>query len=397
MVAMSADKPPPLRVVHLVSTLNIGGLEMVVVNLMQWCDRSKIEPHVICLGETGALADQISALGIPVESLSASGKVSGRRRLWRLARRLRALRPHVLHTHNPAPHWTGALAAQLARVPVLVHTKHGRNYAHRWRAVLTNRVASGLSDCIVPVSEDAAQVALDVEHTPPHKLRVIRNGVDVERYTHRAKRCDAPGLRAVTVARLNPIKDQATMLRATRLVVEQEPGFQLEIVGDGQERERLTRLVEELGLHKHVVFHGFRDDVPAFLGGQGFFVLSSVSEGISLTLLEAMAVGLPVVATDVGGNREVVASGETGWLVPPRSPERLAEAMLRFVRDPSELAAFGAAARERVEQHFDLRRVVAQYEALYWELWRRKSGAPAGLLPQAADDLTPLTKSVPVR
>jgi glycosyltransferase involved in cell wall biosynthesis len=175
------------------------------------------------------------------------------------------------------------------------------------------------------------------------------------------------------VARLSPEKDFATLLRATWILIKDSPDFRLKIVGDGGERQKLEQLSEELNLTNHVEFLGERSDVSQLLPQAGFFVSSSRTEGISLTLLEAMAVGLPVVATRVGGNPEIVVEGKTGRLVQPQSPEALALAMRDLLKDQEGWPVFGELARQRVEQHFNVRNMVRQYEDLYRELLDGKS------------------------
>jgi sugar transferase (PEP-CTERM/EpsH1 system associated) len=360
-----------LSVVHLVLSLNIGGLEMVVLNLVQHIDRSRFHVRVLCLQELGLLADRCRAMGIPIESLECRQQ-SKIQTLKRLKRRLAALRPDILHTHNPSPHIFGAVAARLTGVPVVIHTKHGRNYPSAFISVALNRLAASLSDSVVAVSEDAGRVASQVERIPARKLLVIRNGIELPPCPASSTANPTQGKRAVHVARLHPIKDQATLLRAARIVADVEPTFHLDIVGDGPAAAELATLTGRLNLSQHVRFLGYRSDVEAMLAGADMFVLSSVSEGISLTLLEAMAAGLAVVATDVGGNREVIARSETGLLVTAQSPEALAEAILTLLRDPALARAMGQAGRQRVERLFDLRQTVSQYELLYSQLWRRK-------------------------
>jgi sugar transferase (PEP-CTERM/EpsH1 system associated) len=348
----------------------MGGLENVVFNLVRCCTADVVPACVLCLQEAGALAPQFERIGVAVETLSKPpGSIW--KRVIQVAGALRRARADVLHTHNPGPHLHGALAAKLAGVPVLVHTKHGRNFVDRPLAVRLNRFAAALSDCVVAVSEDAARVALDLEKVSPTKVRIIRNGVDLDRFQYRPPRRSDEGIRAVTVARLDPIKDQVTLLRAVRLVVDKEPAFTLDIVGDGPSRPELELLRGTLGLARHVRFHGFQHDVQPYLAQSDYFVLSSLSEGIPLTLLEAMAVGLPGVATDVGGNREVVVSGETGYLVPAEAPGALADAMLLVQADPMGLDRMGRAARHRVDSMFALRDVVARYEGIYFECLAR--------------------------
>jgi sugar transferase (PEP-CTERM/EpsH1 system associated) len=355
-----------VRVVHLVSSLGIGGLEMMVLNLVHCSNRNAFASHVICLQQTGAVAPMLEAVGVPVTNLDCSGLASART-LWRLTRCLRQLRPHVVHTHNPRPHLYGTTAALLAGVPVVLHTKHGINPLDRGLATLGIRVASRLTDFVVAVSEATAEVARRVERVPSRKLSVIRNGVDVPRFPFVACRAKT-SRRVIHVARLQGSKDQTTLLRAARLVADAEPGFQLELVGDGPLRTPLTALAAGLSLGRCVRFLGFRNDVADLLSKGDLFVLSSVSEGIPLALLEAMAAGLPVVATSVGGVTEVVLPGQTGLLVPPGSPEALARAVLILLRDPATAHRMGQAGRQRIEKEFDLRHVTARYENLYLRL-----------------------------
>lgn len=358
-----------IGVVHLLLTMDVGGLERVALDLVRRSDPDRFDARIICLRAPGELAPLAQSLGVPVEALGARRGLDG---LARLVRRLRHLRPAVLHTHNPGPHRVGVVARRLGGVPVLVHTKHGRNFPLNRRAVAVNRRLSLLSDRVVAVSEDAADVARRVEGVPAAKVCVIQNGIEPgEPLTSSTWQSWVP--RGITVARLDPVKDQPTMLRAVRRVVDACPEFQLDIVGDGPERAALETLSRELQIDQHVRFLGYRTDVEDLLRRPAVFLLSSVSEGISLTLLEAMAAGLPAVATDVGGNREVVVDGLTGALVSTRDPGALAEEILRFVQDPARARAFGAAGRARVEQHFDLRLTVERYEALYSRLLQGKA------------------------
>jgi len=363
-----------VRVVHLVLGLSIGGLEQVVYDLVRCVDRDRFEVRVLCLGEIGVWRHKFEALGVPVEGLGVldAGTFG---RVAAVARRLHELRPDILHTHNPAPHMVGALAACLCRVPALIHTKHGRNYPKNRKWVLANRLAAWLSSRVVAVSQDAADVALEIEKVPPRKVDVVRNGIDLEKFQLARRPRRELKRRAVHVARISySSKDQRTLLKAVRIVADERPDFVLDIVGDGPDRADLEALCDELHLRSHVNFLGFRDDVHRVLAGAEFFVLSSVTEGISITLLEAAACGLPIVATNVGGNPEVTVHGETGLLVPPRSPEGLARAMLEMLSDTNRARRMGIAGRRRVERHFDLRRSVAKYEELYLSLLPARRG-----------------------
>lgn len=355
----------PVSIVHLVHTLHLGGLEKVVYDLVRCTDREAFSLRVICLGEIGALGSQVEACGVPVETLDVydKGPLAGIRAL---SRRLRALRPDVLHTHNSIPHLVGAPAARLCGVPAVVHTRHGRHLFRGWKTGLVNRLACRWTQRMVAVSEDAARIARKHDRVPESKLLVVWNGIDLRDYPKRDRQASSAPRPAMHVARLNDdIKDQSTLLRAARLVADKRPDFRLDIVGDGPDRGALEALSNELKLAAHVRFLGYRLDVNDMLAEGGMFVLSSLTEGLSISLLEAMAAGLPVVATDVGGNPEVVANGVTGLLVPARTPEALAAAMLKLLQDPARAEQMGAAGRRRVEEHFDLQKVARKYEQIY--------------------------------
>ena len=354
---------------HLVLGLDLGGLEMVVLDLVRLGDRQHIVPTVVSLGGSGDLDARFRSLDVDVRTLQARGRWEGVRRLRKV---LEEVRPDVLALHNPGPHQIGAASRIFYRVPVLVNTKHGRNFPEDRIAVLGNRMASCLTDAVVAVSEDAAAVAIEVERVKRAKVQVLRNGVDLTRFQPARRPVAADGeVRGICVARLNEVKDHATLLRATRQVVDEYPGFRLDLVGDGPTDAAVRAGIAQMGLGGHVACLGARHDVAELLGRSDMFVLSSRSEGICVAILEAMASGLPVVATDVGGNSEVVVSGETGFLVPAGSPHELAKAMMALIKNPTLRREMGQAGRSRVEAEFDLKKVVSQYEDLYHRLYDR--------------------------
>ncbi len=221
--------------------------------------------------------------------------------------------------------------------------------------------AGRLTSAFVCVSQNGAD-AMAQTGFPASRIITLWNGIDLERFPYRGPR---PGGPALTVARLSPEKDIGTLLRAVALVLPSAPGFRLDIAGDGPEKEVLHRLAADLRLGDRVRFLGEVQDISALLAGAGLFVLPSQTEGISLTILEAMASGLPVVATRVGGNPETVLDKVTGLLVPAGDPAALAQALLGLWNNTASGQAVGLAGRRRVEANFDIRRMVAEYEHLY--------------------------------
>ena len=256
----------------------------------------------------------------------------------------------------------GTAAAKLAGVPTIISTRHhGPDINNSPRAIKACALAANQIDRVVCVSADGVAHSI-AEGVRPSKLTTILNGIDLDRFDHCGPNPSGP---AVIVARLNPEKDHATLFHAVDLVRRVDKTFQLMIAGDGPCLEELESLAVALNLGTAVRFLGKVDDVAGLLREASMLVLSSVKEGISLTLLEAMARGLPVVATRVGGNPEVVVDGETGLLVPPSNPRALADALLKIRQDSALGLALGRAGRERAEVCFDIRRMIADYENLY--------------------------------
>jgi glycosyltransferase involved in cell wall biosynthesis len=367
----------PLTVVHLTLGLDVGGQEKLLVEFARHADRRRFALHFVSLTTRGALAGDLEACGWPVTALDApSGLRPGL--VAALARLLRRLRADVVHTHDDRPNIHGAPAARLAGVRRVIHTRHSQGTRLTPRQRWLVRAVSLCNDRFVCISRDSARHAVEAG-VSRRRVVVLPNGIDLERFAHTGPDPAGP---AVLVARLAPEKDIGTLLEAVALLGPSCPDFRLEIAGDGPCRTELVAQAGRLGLGEYVRFLGVVRDVPALLARARLFVLSSVTEGISLTLLEAMARGLPVVATDVGGNPEVIDAGkstsrsakpqaadrdgdQTGLLVPARDPSSLADAVRRLWTDPETCARIGVAGRRRVERLFDVRRMVAEYEAMY--------------------------------
>jgi sugar transferase (PEP-CTERM/EpsH1 system associated) len=373
------------RIVHVVLGLSVGGLERIVLALLGRLDRGRFAPSVIALDEPGALAPELRRMGVPLRVMGrAPGLDLDLAR--RLAGVLREEGARLVHTHNPAAHLYGALGARLAGIgggrPRVVHTKHGRNEIDgrpvspvQRRRVLLNRVAAALSDRVVAVGDDTASVALEIERVPAAKVITIGNGVDTAAFRPRAGAAaarahlgaPAEGFHVGCVARLAPVKDHRTLIEAFARLRTIRPDAHLTLVGDGPERSAISEHVARLDLDRAVTFAGERADVAPLLAAFDVFALASRSEGISLTLLEAASAGLPVVATRVGGNEEVVIEGKTGFLVPPGDPAALADA-LDSVAERPDRATLGAAGRARVERRFSVERMARAYGDLYAEV-----------------------------
>lgn len=356
----------PLRVCHVSLTLKTGGLERILADLARHHDPAVCTPTFVAICETGRFADEIREQGCRVHQLPVGGRIA---QIRAMAKLFRDEQIDVVHTHNTYPHLYATLAARWASVPVVVQTRHGQRAGHGWKSRVSYRWAAKLVDRVVAVSDDAARLCVDADGLLRSKVQRIWNGIDLSDFDFHGPVAEPI---AISVARLSAEKDFPTLLRATALAAVQVPDLQLRIVGDGPERAALENLSRELGLSTRVEFLGERRDVPLLLRDAGFFVTASLTEGISLTLLEAMAVGLPVVATAVGGNPEIVQAGVTGLLAPAADPPALAAEMIAMACRPADWPSFGRAGRQRVCEEFDVRRMAADYEALYRELIDQK-------------------------
>jgi sugar transferase (PEP-CTERM/EpsH1 system associated) len=355
------------RICHVSLGLCTGGMERLLVEFARCHDRERYELHFVALHNLGQPAEDIQKLGCTVHLLpDLRGKPWAQ---WlALVRFLRKLKPDVVHTHNAYPHFYGTLASRWCRIPAVVNTRHGRRIGTTWRARTWFWIAGMLADRVVAVSDDAARLCLQDVSLPQRKVNRIWNGIDLSRFKFRGP---ASKPVAISVARLSPEKDFPTLIRAVALAAEVVPELQLKIVGDGPERPKMEQLIAELGQGSRIELLGERQDIPDLLATAGFFATATLTEGISLTLLEAMASGLPVLATNVGGNPEIVEEDRTGYLVPSGDPEVLAAALIRMVHAQGLWPELGRQGRLRVEQHFSNQKMVGSYEQLYTDLLQR--------------------------
>lgn len=378
MRLVSAAVPTAPLIAHVVNSLAIGGLENGVVNLINSSD-ARFRHAIVCMSGDGPLRDRLRP-GIEVVVL---GKRPGQDpwAFLRLVRLLRRMQPLIVHSRN-WPAFDAVPAARVARVPLVVHGEHGREAADpEGRNGRRNRIRRALAPLVshfVCVSDNLHRWLVDDVRVAPSKVTTIHNGVNVGRFGHggqlesRVKLALPAKVPIIgSVGRLDPVKDQAGLVRAFETVCSTHPEALLVIAGDGPCRSDLQQLVESLGQSARVRLLGSRDDIPTVMAALDIFALPSLAEGMSNTVLEAMASGLPVIATRVGGSPELVEDGVTGVLVPRQDQAALAAAVAAYVRDPDLGRRHGCAARERARAHFSLERMVQSYTDLYASLASR--------------------------
>ncbi|WP_166805041.1 glycosyltransferase [Nitrosococcus wardiae] len=365
----------PIRILQLVQGLEIGGLEQMVITLVERLDPVRFKPAVCCFDVLGALVVQLTAKDIPVDFLPRKPGLDLSYPL-RLARFLRRKKIDILHLHNPTALFYGTLAGRIARTPAIIYTEHGRDFSSSWKVKLANRWLSALVNEVVAVAERGKTYLTSEEGFDSSRIKLIYNGIDADKFNSwvchdkRREMLATLGLKpddpiVGVVARLDPIKNHASLLKAMVTVSQRVPGAMLLVIGDGPLRLELEQQAQELRLGETVKFLGARSDVPELLSILDVFVLPSYNEGLSLTLIEACAVGKPIVATDVGGNSEVVEHGINGLLVPSDNPHALAKAITHILADKEATRRMGQIARERFEKYFTADAMVASYELLY--------------------------------
>jgi glycosyltransferase involved in cell wall biosynthesis len=388
-----ADDVRKRRVMQLVLSLSPGGTERLVIEICkQLTDR--IDAMVCCLDDRGSWAAELEALNIPVVALRREpGFQPSLAR--HIARLIRTNGIEVVHCHHYSPYVYGVLASVVTGAQ-LVFTEHGRlsNDDPSLKRRLVNPFLSMLGGSVCAVSNHLKQHMV-AEGFPSRRIQVVYNGIDPARRPtaiHRHVARELLGLPADafvigTVGRLDRVKNLRVMLQAHAWVLEKHPGARAVIVGDGTERAALEAAAAELGLSESVTFAGYRSDVRAIIPAFDVYLNCSTYEGISLTILEAMAAGLPVVATPVGGNPEVVIDQETGFLVSGR-PRAIADAIVRLADDPRSRHMLGDAARWRVMRHFSIARMVSEYAALYLGLASHATIADPDAVPTAAEAMS---------
>jgi sugar transferase (PEP-CTERM/EpsH1 system associated) len=357
-------------------------MEFGVVKLVNGLNSRRVHSAICSTTPAGALKQLVSS-DVPVYGLN---RRSGNdvRIIWSLQRLFRRERPDVVHTHGWGTLLEGMLAARLAGVPSVIHGEHGTLQMKTYQRWLQRRAWTS-ADRVLSVSSRLAERMATTMQVPTERITTIRNGVDLSRFGSSDRGAARSGLGLSndtlvigTVGRLVPVKDHATLLEAISLLTKRGVDVTLLVSGDGPLHATLQARVRDLGIEHSVRFLGHRQDVEVVLAALDVFVLSSVSEGLSNTILEAMASGLPVVATRVGGAEELVVDGETGLLVEPGLPRKMAEALQLLLTNESKRRTMGAAARGRVETEFALTTMIDRYEALYMDLAARKSGGALG-------------------
>lgn len=353
------------RVLHLTYDMGIGGTEQVINQLVRGMDPAQV-CHRICVieGSVGAIGQALQQQGIAIDVLQRQPGFD-----WRLIKAIRALiKQHkidIVHCHQYTP-WVYGWFAAIGTQAKVIFTEHGRFYPdrHRYKAWLINKLMAATTYRITAISKATKAALVQYEFIPEHKIDVIYNGIEplVSTEEGRAKARQELGIKPEqrvigTVARLDPIKNQAMILEAFALLAPEFPDLVLLLIGDGPERQNLEHLTNKLKIDDRVIFAGFKSPATDYMALMELFLLPSLSEGASMTLLESMSLGIPSIVSDVGGNPEVVSHGNTGFVLIRNNCENLAKAIKDLIKSDNVLAMYSLKSRSVFSKEYSIKRM----------------------------------------
>ncbi len=369
-------RPTVCQVLH---ALRVGGAEVLAARLARRM-RDDYRFVFACLDELGSLGEELRAEGFPVHVV---GRLPGLdlRAVLSLAGLFRRERVDVVHAHQYTPFFYAAAARRLGRGAPVLFTEHGRHFPDypRKKRMLANRLLLGRRDRVVGVGRAVCRALVANEGLPESGVGLVYNGIDLSPFAaashdreavRRELGLGADDLVLMQVARLDYLKDHATAVNVVEHVAHRRPEVRLVLVGEGPEGPKIEDQVRRSRLERHVRFLGLRSDVPRLLAAADLFLLTSISEGIPLTVIEAMAAGLPVVSTDVGGLAEVVEDGKTGFLAPSGDHAALAAKALLLADDVTLRQRMADLGRRRSRDLFSEDRMLGEYRGLYQEMVR---------------------------
>jgi glycosyltransferase involved in cell wall biosynthesis len=365
------------HVVFVLNCLDVGGAEIQVVRLARAMRRREARVAVVSLLKPGPLAEPLREIGVDVFTLGMRAGVPNPLAILRLRRIMRRLRPHIVHSHIVHANLLSRITRLVAPMPVLICTAH--NLVESGRILeLCYRYTDGLADLTTNVSQLAVDRYVRVGAAPAQRIRFVPNGLELDAFqfdpsVRRQMRRElgfADQFIWLAVGRFREQKDYPNLLRAFAELSSRETSQEsvLAIAGSGPREQEARNLTASLNLTDRVHFLGLRSDIPQLMNMADAFVLSSAWEGMPLVLQEAGASALPIVATDVGGNREVTLDGISAFLVPPQDPLALADAMGKVVAlSPADRQRMGQAGRDHIASNYDIERIVDLWESLYAE------------------------------
>jgi sugar transferase (PEP-CTERM/EpsH1 system associated) len=361
-----------IRILHVLPSLEIGGMENAMITLINGMDTDRFENQIFCFdfkNYENSIQHRLQDENIPIYIFEKGDGID----YWlpiKISRILKKQNIDIVHTRNFAALLYGSTAAKLAGVRGVIADIRGRIPEDEGQKC---KRLSFLVSRFVGVSEDIKKMLANDFKIKEAKIKTIYNGVHL---SHQTQDLDLASLRARlglapddfvigTIGRMEPVKDYAALIRMSAPLLVKYRTVKLMFVGDGSQRAELEKLARDLGLSTKIIFTGYQKDISNYLQLINVFALTSISEGISNVLLEAMASAIPVIATEVGGNPEIVINNQTGFLIPRTNLNQLTEKIDLLINNPELVNNFGKNGRKRVEEMFTIEKMVSEYQSLY--------------------------------
>ena len=370
-----------IKVIQLVEDLSVGGLEKVVFEIARFIDKERFDIEVWCVARGGPISEEIKKDGILVSVLDIH-TYHNPANVLKMVRLLKKARPDIVHSHGYYAAVIGRIASRFARVPAVIAHVHNTYWNYAARNLFMEFSLSYITDKIVCCSNAVRDFVLQYEKVSPKKVITVYNSIDIERFRRpvektRLKR--SLGIAedetvVISVASLTPKKGHRYLLEALG-AIDAKHKVRLLVVGTGPLRAELENYVHRKQLGAKVIFLGVRDDIPGLLGISDIFAMPSLIEGFGIATAEAMAAGLPVLATNVGGTPEVVSDGVSGILVPSKDPVALAEAITSLILDKETAERMGREGYKIAKERFSVETMVSKIEKLYEALLEGKKRA----------------------
>lgn len=371
-----------IKICYIIGQLRRGGAERQLYELVKGIDKNKFEPIVISLSQGGAWADKIRELNIHVIELERK-KNKESARLFRLIKLFKKIKPQIVHTYLFSANSYGRIAAILCRVPIIIASERSLPEIGKGKTktmIYIDKILSSFSHAIICNSLRASEILIKHHSFNPKKVFTVYNGIDVNAISVNCNDKNQKDAAKVigTIGSLEPVKNHKLFLQIAKIILDQTSAESAKflIIGSGSLRKELEEFAENLGISSSIIFAGERVDIPELLQTMDVFVLTSQYEGLSNAIMEAMAAGLPVVTTDVGGNKELVINGATGFLCTDNDAKSLADKVISLMNDKSEAIRMGNNGRKRIINGFGIEKMVKETENIYLTLIKQfmKSG-----------------------
>lgn len=372
------------NILFLITGFDYAGAENQIVQLCRGFRAKNYRILIVSMIKPVAYLDELKALGVEMQSLHMNKGVPDPRALLKLRRIIRDFKPDIVHSHLVHANIMARVVRLIVNIPVLICTAHSINEGGTFREWMY-RITDPLCDLTTNVSQEAVNRYVQIKAAPKHKIIYVPNGIDLDQFAGNEQ--DYSDIRSeldlgaafiwLAAGRFVPEKDYSNMVKAFSIIASHYPDSRLLIAGIGEEREAIERLSSELGLERQIRFLGIRKDIPKLMRAVDAYVLSSKWEGLPIVLLEAAASGLPIVATNVGGNGEVVHREINGYLVASENEKELADSMeLLMAKSAGERRQMGERGKDYIESHYNIKRIIERWEQIYGQAGRRPNKAP---------------------